>query len=52
VQLTIINYSRNNKITNQSNGFHYEIARLTKLKKLSVLVDDPTELKEVTLIAF
>ena len=33
------------------NGFHNEIARLKKLKKLDVMVAEASELKEVRLIA-
>jgi hypothetical protein len=33
------------------NGFHNDIARLKKLKKLDVSVDEENDLKEVTLFA-
>jgi hypothetical protein len=37
---------------NLPDGFHNEIARLKKLKKLDVKADEASDLKEVTLNAF
>jgi hypothetical protein len=40
------------RLSGISNGCHNEIARLKRLKKLEVWVDEARDLNEVTLIAF